>query len=82
MSWYYGIVFLIKIAVDCEMGEWTNWAECKCPSGKKCVPHDSKDTCKRKRTKPLAKQGANGGNNDCKKEYAHDDCTKKCKRAY
>jgi len=64
--------------VDCEMGDWTRWTKCYCPEGKKCVPHDSTETCKKRRKRPVAKQGANGGNNDCEREYDNKDCTTKC----
>ena len=60
------------------MGEWTRWTNCRCPGRKTCVPHDSTETCMKKRRRPVAKQGANGGNNACYRDYDEEDCTTKC----
>ena len=61
------------------MGEWTEFTKCKCPNNKSCVTKDSGELCNKRRVKPVAKAGKNGGKIDCKKVVDRQDCTSFCK---
>ena len=70
------------------MGAWKPFGECKCLGGKPCLTADGSpnlpysthiEECVRKRFRPVAKRGAYGGRDDCKRETQAKPCTNECK---
>jgi len=76
------------IPIDCEMGEWVTHGECSCEHETPCLlrdgspglPYSSGETCRRKQTKSIVKEGAHGGRNDCKKIDRTEICTEECRK--
>ena len=73
--------------IDCEMGAWKPFGQCKCNGGISCLdadgnpnlPHSSTERCVRKRSRPVAKRGAYGGRDDCQRKTEAKPCTDECK---
>merc|ERR1712080_37488 len=74
--------------IDCEMGAWKPFGQCKCNGGISCLdadgnpnlPYSSTERCVRKRSRPVAKRGAYGGRDDCQRKTEAKPCTNECKK--